>query len=130
MVIFTDAWPWILQKAFKDRYFMEHLLSLLLLGAIFMWQITNSYYFLILAFSSKQLVFLVIYVTKNISTILFYEASEVQKQMFFKIGILKNFAIFTVKYLCWSLFLIKLESWKRLKRESNRGVSLWALQNF
>ena len=130
MVIFTDAWPWILQKTFKDRYFMEHLLSLLLLGAIFMWQITNSYYFLILAFSSKQLVFLVIYVTKNISTILFYEASEVQKQMFFKIGILKNFAIFTVKYLCWSLFLIKLESWKRLKRESNRGVSLWALQNF
>ena len=109
---------------------MEHLLSLLLLGAIFMWQITNSYYFLILAFSSKQLVFLVIYVTKNISTILFYEASEVQKQIFFKIGILKNFAIFTVKYLCWSLFLIKLESWKRLKRESNRGVSLWALQNF
>ena len=58
---------------------MEHLLSLLLLAAIFMWQITNSYYFLILAFSNKHLVFLVIYATKNISTILFYEASEVQK---------------------------------------------------
>ena len=28
--------------------------------------------------------------------------------MFFKIGILKNFVIFTGKDLCWSLFLIKL----------------------
>ena len=29
-------------------------------------------------------------------------------QMFFKIGVLKNFAIFTGKHLCWNLFLIKL----------------------
>ena len=29
--------------------------------------------------------------------------------MFFKIGILKNLAIFRGKYLCWSLFLIKLQ---------------------
>ena len=28
--------------------------------------------------------------------------------MFFKIGVLKNFAIFTRKYQCWSLFLIKI----------------------
>ena len=28
--------------------------------------------------------------------------------MFFKTGHLKNCAIFTGKYLCWSLFLIKL----------------------
>ena len=28
--------------------------------------------------------------------------------MFFKIGVLKNFAILTGKYLRWSLFLIKL----------------------
>ena len=31
-----------------------------------------------------------------------------RSQMFFKIGILKNFANFTAKHLCWSLFLIKL----------------------
>ena len=31
-----------------------------------------------------------------------------RSQMFFKIGVLKNFVIFTGKYLCWSLFLIKL----------------------
>ena len=29
-------------------------------------------------------------------------------QMFFKIGVLENFVIFTGKQLCWSLFLIKL----------------------
>ena len=30
-------------------------------------------------------------------------------QMFFKIGSIKNFAIFTGKHLCWGLFLIKLQ---------------------
>ena len=37
--------------------------------------------------------------------------------MFFKIGILKNFVIFTGKHLCWSLFLIKLtqKTSKKLK---------------
>ena len=31
-------------------------------------------------------------------------------QMFFKIGVLKNFAIFTEKHLCWSLSLIMLQT--------------------
>ena len=31
-------------------------------------------------------------------------------QMFFKIGSIKNFAIFTGKHLCWGLFLIKLQT--------------------
>ena len=31
-----------------------------------------------------------------------------QRQMFFKIGVLKVFAIFTGKRLCWNLFLINL----------------------
>ena len=30
-------------------------------------------------------------------------------QMFFKIAVLKNFVIFTGKYLCWSLFLTKFK---------------------
>ena len=30
--------------------------------------------------------------------------------MSFKIGVLKNFAVFTRKFLCWSLFLIKLQA--------------------
>ena len=32
-----------------------------------------------------------------------------RSQMFFKTGVLKNFAIFTGKQLCWSLFLMKLK---------------------
>ena len=38
-------------------------------------------------------------------------------QMFFKIGVLKNFAIFTGKCLCWSLFLIKLQAYNFIKKE-------------
>ena len=32
--------------------------------------------------------------------------------MFFKIVVLKNFAIFTGKHQCWSLFLIKLQTFR------------------
>ena len=35
----------------------------------------------------------------------------------------KNFAIFTEKHLCMSLFLIKLEALTLLKRVSNKDVS-------
>ena len=56
-----------------------------------------------------------------------------RSQMFFKIAVLKNFAIFTRKHLRWSLFLIKLQTWMPvtlLKRESNTGVFLWIFRNF
>ena len=33
-------------------------------------------------------------------------------QMFFKMDVLKNFANFIGKHLCWSLFLIKLQAWR------------------
>ena len=33
-----------------------------------------------------------------------------RSQMFFKIGVLKNFTKFTGKELCWSLFLINLQA--------------------
>ena len=33
-----------------------------------------------------------------------------RSQMYFKIGVFKNFANFTGKHLCWSLFLIKLQA--------------------
>ena len=48
-----------------------------------------------------------------------------------KKGALKNFANFTEKQICWSLFLIKLQAWKTvalLKRDSNIGLFLWILQ--
>ena len=33
-----------------------------------------------------------------------------RSQIFFKIGVLKKFTIFTGKLLCWSLFLMKLQA--------------------
>ena len=47
-----------------------------------------------------------------LSTIEIQAAPEVQKQTFadfFKIGVIKNFAIFTGKHLCWSHLLTKLQ---------------------
>ena len=55
------------------------------------------------------------------------------RHMFFKIGVIKNFAIFTGKHLCWSLFLIKFQTWRQatlLKRDSNTCVFLCTLRNF
>ena len=46
---------------------------------------------------------------------------------FVKKGALKNFENFTGKYLCWSLFLIKLQAWRLatlLKKDSNTSVFL------
>ena len=48
-------------------------------------------------------------------------------QMFFKTGFFENFAIFTWKHLCWSLFLIKLKAFRSetlLERESEADVFL------
>ena len=39
-----------------------------------------------------------------------YRSSRLQ--LFFKMGVLKNFAIFTGKHLCWSLFLIKYPAFR------------------
>ena len=36
-----------------------------------------------------------------------------RSQMIFKIGVIKTFANFTQKHLCWSLILIKLQAFKR-----------------
>ena len=61
---------------------------------------------------------------------------KLQKQppeVFYKNTVLKNFAIFTAKHLCWSSFLIKLQVFRPtalLKRDFNRGVFLWILWNF
>ena len=50
------------------------------------------------------------------------------------LGILENFANFTGKHLCWSLFLINLQAWSPatlLKRDSSTNVIfLLNLQNF
>ena len=38
--------------------------------------------------------------------------SNSRSQIFFKTGVLKYFAMFTGKYLCWSRFLIKFQNWR------------------
>ena len=43
-----------------------------------------------------------------------------RSQMFFKIGVLKNFENFTRKHLCWSLFLIKLQDCNFIKEAPHR----------
>ena len=53
--------------------------------------------------------------------------------MFSKISILKSFAIFTRKHLCWSLVSIQLQSSSPttiLKSNSSTDVFLWTLPNF
>ena len=40
--------------------------------------------------------------------------------MFFKIGVPKNFLVFTGKHLCWSLFFKKLHVWRPAKRLRHR----------
>ena len=52
-------------------------------------------------------------------------------QIFFKTGVIRNFAIFTGKHLCWSLFLIKNSFISTLfqKRLQHRWF-LWKLWNF
>ena len=47
--------------------------------------------------------------------------------MFFKIGVVKNFANFTEKQLCWSHFLIRMQVRRTstlLKRDTDTGVFL------
>ena len=70
----------------------------------------------------KELLFLI---KKRHLQYLIFRSSR--SQMFFKIGVLKNFANFTAKHLCWSTFFIKLQAWRAaalLKRDSNTGVIL------
>ena len=70
--------------------------------------------------------------SENISARLFrnqfLQGRSSRSQMFFKIVALKNFANFTVKHLCWSLVLMKLQTLRSaalLKRDCNTGAFLW-----
>ena len=44
-----------------------------------------------------------------IRTILLHPKQKQPLGVFYKKAVLKNFAMFTEKHLCWSLFLIKLQ---------------------
>ena len=56
-----------------------------------------------------------------------------RSDIFSEIDVLKHFAIFAWKHLCWSLFLINFQALRPatlLKRDSNKAVFLWILRNF
>ena len=42
--------------------------------------------------------------------------------MFFKTGVMGNFAIFVGKHLCWSLFLIKLQAVNFISTSSQKRL--------
>ena len=70
-------------------------------------------------------------IIKELKTWTSFSFRSSHSQKFFKIGILKNFAIFTRKHLCWSLFLIKLLAFShRPATDSNISVLLLILRNF
>ena len=50
-------------------------------------------------------------------------------RMFYKIGALKDFANFTGKHLCWSVFLITLQTWG-LQLFKKRLYHMWFPSNF
>ena len=61
----------------------------------------------------------------HLTTLRLYKFRGSSLQMFFKTGFFKNFAMFTAKYLYWSLFLLKMQAYRSanlLKREYNTGV--------
>ena len=51
-------------------------------------------------------------------------------QMFLKIGVLKNFAIFAEKQLCWSLFLITLQACNVTKKRLQHSCFSVSIANF
>ena len=57
---------------------------------------------------------------------------KLEKEVFCKKGVPRNFAKFTGKHLYQFLFLIKFQTWLQFysKRDSSTGAFLWILQNF
>ena len=52
--------------------------------------------------------------------ILFHKIRSSRSHMFFKIGVLKKFTVFRGKHQRWSLFMIKLQTWRPAKRLQHR----------
>ena len=50
----------------------------------------------------------------------FHKIKSRHSQVFFKIGVIKNFAVFAGKHYCCSLLLIELQTWSTAKRLQQR----------
>ena len=73
-----------------------------------------------------------IWTRKNSVLDIFHAVQKQPPDVFYEKGILKNFANFTGKHLCWSLFLINLQAFRpaTLWKRDSIGVFLWNLRNF
>ena len=65
----------------------------------------------------------------------FLTVKSIRSRMFFNISVLTNFPIFTRKYLCWGLFLIKLQAFRLLRNcsehlflQNTSGGCLWTVK--
>ena len=65
----------------------------------------------------------VLFQRKRHSSAVVHSCSSSRSQMFFKIGVLKIFAIFTGKHLRYSLFLIKFKDLKETSRCFNVNIA-------
>ena len=81
-------------------------------------------------FEKDPLVFIIVNEGSYVNSLFIRkETSEVS----YKKVVLKNFAIFTGKHLCWSHFLRQLQAFKHatlFKSDSNTYIFLWILRNF
>ena len=97
-----------------------------------MWVINDRFHWYSIEDSAKRLW----WKKKTLSQTFYGVLNTSQKQpfeVFFKIGVLKNLAMFKRKHLCWSFSLIKLHAFSPatlLKRDSNTGVFLWYCKIF
>ena len=127
--------PWFLNIQFNVALVQWLLLSTT--RQIYMWKnvfsnLCNSHFaFFFLSFFIVMNVDLQIFVKTHV-LLYFYNETRSSHQRCSVKARLENFAIFTRKHLCWSLFLVKLKPFRGvilLKGDSNKGVFPWILQN-
>ena len=80
-----------------------------------------------------QFLLRVLYVFVLFTSLYLTSVHKQQFKVFFKIGVLKYFAVLTEKHLRSDLFLVKFQTFRSasfLRRDCNTGVFLWILRDF
>ena len=114
----------------KTKYFVDILCTVLTLLNLYMKKCFSQTYTTAI-FQVFSILNFEIFIKTHVIFIFLWWNQKQPPEVFHKKAVLKNFATFTGKHLCWSLFLIKLEAFRSdSKRDSNIGLFLWILQNF
>ena len=129
----TYVFLWILQKFFRTAFFIEHLQRLLPELIVELYARSKCFikYYL---YDCRKLVYGVgaetVFLKLTQRMICYRRHRCSRSQMLFRISVLKNFTIFTGNYMCWNLFLIKLQAFNFPKKWLHHRVFLWLLGNF